>query len=360
MKIKKITFLTLVIVLGALLLSACSGSRASIVNTWPGLAADGERVYLASGSHLYAVDAKTGKEVWRYPAETDNSLIFYANPVLTPDGQLLIGSEGNNHELVSVDPATGKDNWSAPFSAAKGKWVGSPLVFNDTIFAPNSDGFLYVLDLEGKQVQDPIELGGALWSAPVTDGTYLFVTSLDHHLHIIDPALGDTGKMVDLGGATPGSPVVGDGGVYVGSFSSAVEFVQPDGSHQEIAQAKEWIWGTPALSDGYLYYADLSGNLYAIEVATGSQTWDGVKPDGPIVASPLIVGDLIYVVTEEGTLLALDKDAKVALEKTVGGKLYTTPALSGDLVVVAPYQAEFALAAYDAEGKQAWTYTPAK
>lgn len=360
MKIKKIMLLGLLAVLGALVLSACSGSRASIVNTWPGLAADSERVYLATGSHLYAVDAKTGSEVWRYPAETDNNIIFYATPVMTPDGQLLIGSEGNNHELVSVDPETGKDNWAEPFSAAKGKWVGSPLVFNDIIYAPNSDGFLYVLDLEGKQVQDPIELGGALWSAPVTDGTYLYITSLDHQLHIIDPAPGGSGKIVDLGGATPGSPVVGDGGVYVGSFSSAIEFVGPDGNHQGIAQAKEWIWGTPALSDGYLYYADLGGNLYATEIATGSQTWDGVKPDGPIVASPLVVGDLIYFVTEEGTLIALDRDAKVAMEKTVGGKLYTTPVFSGDLVVLAPYQAEFMLAAYDAEGKQAWTFNVEK
>lgn len=360
LKIKKIMFLGLLTILGALVLSACAGGRASIVNTWPGLAADSEKVYLASGSHLYAVDAKTGKEVWRYPVETDNNIIFYANPVVTPDGQLLIGSEGNNHELVSIDPETGKDNWTEPFSAAKGKWVGSPLVFNDTIYAPNSDGFLYILDLQGKQAQEPIELGGALWAAPATDGTYLYITSLDHHLHIIDPTSAGAGKTVDLGGATPGSPVVGEGGVYVGSFSSAVEFIQPNGDHQEIAKAQEWIWGTPALSNGILYYADLGGNLYATEVATGSQNWDGVKPDGPVVASPLVVGDLIYFVTEEGTLLALDKDAKVALEKTVGGKLYTTPVVSGDLVVVAPYQAEFAVAAYDAEGKQVWTYTPEK
>jgi len=30
------------------------------------------------------------------------------------------------------------------------------------------------------------------------------------------------------------------------------------------------------------------------------------------------------------------------------------------LILVAPYQAEFVLAAYDAQGKQAWTFTPEK
>lgn len=359
MTMKKLN-LVILLALGAILLSACTGGRASLVNTWAGLTADDTRAYLASGSHVYAVDIATGKEVWRYPAETDSNIIFYANPVLTSDGQLLAGSEGNNHELVSIDPETGKDNWAAPFAGAMGKWVGSPLVLNETIYAPNSDGFLYILNMDGEPVSDPIELGGALWSAPVTDGSLIYVTALDHHLHIINPATGTAGEPVDLGGAAPSSPVVGDGGVYVGSFSSNIEFVTSNGNHDVQATAGNWIWGTPALDNDTLYYADLDGVLYSLDLTTGVQNWDAVKPDGPIVASPLVVGEKIYVVTESGSILALDRDAKVIWEKTVEGKLYTTPVLSGETLLIAPYRAEFALAAYDAEGKQAWTFTPEK
>ena len=61
-----------------------------------------------------------------------------------------------------------------------------------------------------------------------------------------------------------------------------------------------------------------------------------------------------------GTLVALDREGKTVWDKNIGGKLYTTPVNSGDLILVAPYQAEFALAAYDAQGKQAWSFTPAK
>ena len=362
MNMKKINLLIL-LVLGAVLLSACAGGRASLVNTWAGLAADSERAYLSSGSHVYAVDVLTGKEVWRYPAETDSNIIFYATPILTSDGQLLVGSEGNNHELVSINPETGKDNWAAPFSAAKGKWVASPLVFNETIYAPNSDGFLYILDLSGKQASDPIDLGGALWSAPVTDGTYIYVTSLDHHLHIINAATGESAEPVDLGGASPSSPVVGEGGVYIGSFASNIEFVTPNGNHEVLATATNWIWGTPTLDseNGVLYYADLDGVLYSLDIASNAQNWDAVKPGGPIVANPVVSGDLIYVVTEDGIIQALDRDAKVVWEKTVEeAKLYTTPVLSGEYILIAPYQADFSLAAYDVEGKQAWTFTPEK
>ncbi|MCZ2126745.1 MAG: PQQ-like beta-propeller repeat protein [Anaerolineales bacterium] len=349
----------LLLAFGSLALSACSG-RAGIVNTWAGLSADGERAYLASGSHVYAADAQTGKEVWRYPAETDNNLIFFANPAISDDGQLIIGSEGNNHKLVSLDPQTGKENWANPFTAAKGKWVAAPLIYDGTIYAPNSDGYLYFLDLKGVPVADPIKLGGSLWSTPATDGTHLYVASLDHNLHIVDIASKKSVGVVDLGGAATSSPVVGEGGVYVGSFSANVEEILPNGDHKILATASNWIWGTPALENGVLYYADIGGSLYALDLASGKQLWSDVKPDGAVVANPLVADGAIYFVTESGTILALDSDASTRWSKESGGKIYTTPVLSNGTILVAPYQADFALAAYDADGKQIWTFAPAK
>jgi len=352
--------LFILLALGALTLSACSGR--AISNNWHGLAADAERAYIADGTFVYAVDLENGKEIWHYPAEADAKLFFYANPVLTSDGQLLVGSSGSgkSHPFVSLDPATGKENWTEAFTKSKGGWIASPLVLNDTIYAPNTDGFLYTIDMNGKEAADPIELGGALWSPPATDGTLLYITSLDHHFHVVDPAVGKSNEPIDLGGAAPSSPVVGIDGVYVGSFASTVEFIKSNGEHEAIATTESWIWGSPVLDGETLYYADLDGKVYSFDLASGRQNWDTVQPDGPVVASLLVVGDQIYVATEAGTLVALDRDGKTDWEKTVGGKIYTTPVISGDLILVAPYQAEFVLAAYDAEGKQAWTFTPEK
>jgi outer membrane protein assembly factor BamB len=344
--------------LGAIILSACS--RAPISTNWAGLAADADQAYLSNGTFVYAVDMQNGKEVWRFPAEANSKQTFYATPVLTADGQLLIGSAGTTHPFFSLNPKTGKENWTEAFTGAKGAWMASPLVLNDKIYVPNTDGYLYVLDMEGKQAADPIELGGALWSTPSTDGTLIYVTSLDHHLHIIDSKGGAAIDPIDLGGAAPGSPVIGKDGAYVGSFASTVEFVQPNGGHDVIATAENWIWGSPVLDGETLYYADLNGNIYSLDLATGSQNWDALKPDGPVLASLLVAGDQIYVATESGSFFALDRDGKTVWEKAVGGKIYTSPIVSGDLILVAPYQAEFTLAAYDATGKQAWTFTPAK
>ncbi len=357
MKTKRLLLFSL-LALGVILLSACSGQPLS--NNWPGLAADAERAYISSGSYIYAVDVTNGREVWRYPSDADSKLLFYANPVLTPDGQLLIGSAGSAHSFTSIDPETGKENWTEPFTKSIGKWVASPLVLNDVIYAPNTDGFLYILNMRGREIADPIELGGALWSTPATDGTLLYVTSLDHRFYVVDPLGRVLNDPIDLGGAAPGSPAMGNDGVYVGSFASRIEFIQPDGRHEVITTARNWIWGTPALDGETLYYADLDGILYSFDLTSGRQNWDNVQPDGPIVASLLVVGDQIYVATESGSFYALDRDGKIVWEKTPGGSIYTTPVISGDLILVAPYQAEFALAAYDADGKQAWTFQPGK
>jgi outer membrane protein assembly factor BamB len=361
LKTKKLILISL-LVLGTLLLSACSGQ--AVANSWHGLSADADRAYISAGSLIYAVDLKTGDEVWRYPSKVDANILFFANPVLTADGQLLIGSAGTkNHEFISLDPATGKEKWA--FTGAKAAWVASPLVLNDTIYAPNTDGFLYILDMSGNQAADPIEIGGALWSAPVTDGTLIYLSSLDHFIHVVDPAANKVLKEIDLGGAIPSSPAVNGDGIYVGSFASTIEFVQPNGDHKVINKTENRVWGSPILDAETLYYADLNGNIYSFDLASGSQNWS-VQPNGPVVASLLLVGDQIYVSSEAdptselGTLVALDREGKTIWTKEVGGKLYTTPVVSGDLILVAPYLADFTLAAYDADGKQAWTFTPAK
>lgn len=355
MNTKRITFFILLILV-ALFISACSGQP--LINNFPGLSVDAERAYLSTGSFIYAVDVTNGNELWRYPKEADNELLYYANPVLTEDGQLLIGSVGTNRAFISLDPATGNETWNEPFSGAQGMWLASPLVFNETIYAPNSDGYLYILDMNGKQIADPIFLGGALWSAPVTDGTYIYINSLDHNSHKLDPATLDLATPVNLGGAAPASPTISENGIYVGSFASNLQFIDSNGNSEVIATSSDWIWGTPTLDSETLFYADLSGYIYSLDIESGNQNWDTLQPDGPVVANLLVVQDQIYVVTEAGTFIALDRDGNIVWQKEPGGKIYTTPVLSNDLILVAPYQAEFALAAYDAAGKQAWTFTP--
>jgi outer membrane protein assembly factor BamB len=350
--------LILLVLMGALLLSACSSGAAARGSTsWPGLAADSENVYVADGSFVHAVSLKDGKQVWSYPEKASGSTLFFAAPILADDDrQLLVGSEGNDHALYSLDPKTGKEKWAKPF-IAKDRWIASPLVYQDMIYAPNADGNLYLISMDG-EVKEELAAGGALWSSPVTDGKSIYLTSLDHHFHAVDIASQRITATIDLGGAIPGGLAVGTDGIYVGSFTKKIEVIS-NGENSSLTQADNWIWGAPVIDGDTLYYADLSGKLYSLDLKSGALNWTA-KPDDAIVASPLLHGDQVIVATEAGTVVAYDRDGKNVWDRTVGGKIYSNLVSTGDLILVSPVSADFHVAALDPDGKLVWTFTPEK
>src|SRR5690349_12117770 len=263
---KKKLIIVTTILLGAFLLSACAGGAARGMS-WAGLSTDGNLAYLADGPFVYAVKLSDGKQAWKYPGERSSKLVFYAPPAVTPDGLIIVGSAGTDHSLVALNPKDINPDTNAPaeawkFTGAKDHWVAAPLVVNNSLFAVNSDGNLYIIDLQdGQSVKKAtvVELGGRLWSQPTTDGERVYITSLDHSVIAVDA---NTHKVLwheDLGGAVPGATVLGeDGSLYVGSLGSQLEkFDAATGNHQPVVDAENWIWGTPALEGETLYFADV-------------------------------------------------------------------------------------------------------
>ena len=367
------------VLLGTVLLSACSGG-AIRGSSWPGLATDGDVAYLASGSFVYAVNVKDGQEIWRYPESAGGTkLIFYAAPVVTEDGLVIVGSAGTQQDLIAInpadiDPATNTPLEAWTFADGTDHWVASPLVVGNKLFAPNADGNLYILDLSDgrsqKQAVKTVELGGRLWAQPATDGKHVFVTSLDHSVYSVDAETYDIIWHEDIGGAIAGSPIIGaDGMLYIGSLASQLEQFDPEtGQHKAVFTAKNWIWGTPVIDGDALYFGDVDGNFYSFNTSTQKLNWS-IQPDGSITASPLVLSDYILVATEtgktsesSGTIFAISRAGNILWSEEVGGTLYTTPVVSNDLILVSPLGADGSLYAYDMNGRgNSWSpFTPGK
>jgi len=366
---KKLLFISMVL-LGTVLLSACAGG-AIRGSSWPGLAASGDVAYLADGSLVYAVNLKDGRELWHYPEKGGSKETFYATPVVTSDGLVIVGSAGSDHSLIAINPNDINPDTNSPmeawtFTGAKDHWVAAPLIIDNLLFAPNADGNLYVLDLTDghstKQAIKTIQLSGRLWAQPVTDGKRIFVTSLDHSVYAVDIETYEIVWHKDLGGAIPGSPAIGsDGMLYVGSLAAQLEKFDPaTGDHQPAFDAKNWVWSTPVADGDTLYFGDLEGNLYSFNTSTSALNWEPIQPDGPITASVLLQNDHLLLATESGSIYAIDKSGKALWSEAVGGKIYTTPVIAGDSTLVAPLGAEFYLTALDSNGRTVWTFTPGK
>jgi outer membrane protein assembly factor BamB len=320
--------------LTAIMLSAC-GTPTNV--SWPGLAADAENAYLANGSLVYGVRLSDGFMLWQYP-EKPAGQIFHSDPVLTLDGQLLLGSAGTDNGIVSLDPATGRENWAAPI-VANNHWVAAPLVVGETIYAANNNGSLYAAELATGHILWSLPVNSSLWSAPTSNGKLIFVASLDHSLYAIDPATRSIAWEAALGGSAPGSATVSSDGntVYVGSFDKKVFAIDAaSGAVQWTTEVQDWIWGAPVQDGDTLYAADISGRIYSLGMPHGKNAWPEVQPDGPITGSPVILPDGVLVGTESGSVYAFDRTGAKLWDVSIGGQIFTTPVTSGDVILIAP------------------------
>lgn len=356
---QKYSLLLIVIIFITMLLSGCSGNAATAASSWPGIAVDEETAYIAYNQHIYAVNLENGLEKWRFPAEAERNVSFFAAPVLTSDGQLIAG--GYNNVLYSIDPNTGTENWS--YTSGTDRYIGSPLALGERIYAVDGGDQILALDLKGNLIWSYTTLG-AQWAQPTSalGCDCIYVSSMDHHLYAISGDNGElTWKTEDLGGSIVGKPALSsDGILYIGTFGREVYAIDTqDGSIIWQNQVDGWVWGGPILNGDQLYFGDLKGNFYALDAKDGS-ILQRIQPDGPIIESPLIDEDTIYFSTEAGTLYAVDPQMTTRWSRPIGGKLYTSPILSGDLILAAPMSADNMLYALDKNGTQQWVFTPEK
>ena len=141
-------------------------------------------VYVAAMSgHVYALDVEDLDPVWDKKPSGAGLLL---DPILVDDNTLLVG--GIDEKLVALDPNGGNEKWS--FEAGGWFW-GRPLIDGDTIYAPNLDGNVYALGLDGKpKWQQPFAALKPLRAAPLLAGDALVVVDKGGAAYGLDPSTG--------------------------------------------------------------------------------------------------------------------------------------------------------------------------
>jgi outer membrane protein assembly factor BamB len=345
-----------VLALAALLVSACSGVSGN--TSWPGLAASDTTAYLSFAQNVFAVDLKSGKELWRFPPKAQTGVNFYADPVPTADGQILVG--GYNKILYELDASSGKPIWQS--SVASDLYVSPVLDTAEGIFAPTADGNVFDLNPQDGTVLWKFSAQHGVWAQPVSDGSAIFVTSLDHHVYALSAA---TGKLIwseDLGTALAGGATLSGNTLMVGTFDDRlVALDKGTGQVLWTAKAGGWVWGAPAVDSGTAFFGDLGGALHAVAVSDGHELWK-IQPDGAIHGTPAVGQGMLYFGTEAGTVYAVsEKDGSILWQQTAGGNLYGHTLLVGDMVLVTSYGGQTPLYAFSAQnGSQLWSFLPAK
>ena len=233
--------------------------------------------------------------------------VLYSAPVVA-DGLVYVGVYDGR--AFAIDAATGDDvreyDTGNPI-------VGGVAVTGDSLFVGASDGNLHAFDLATAEPKQgfPYETEDKVWSTPaVYDGTVYF-GSLDHRLYAVDASGGELvwDQPFETGGGIASTPLVVGGTVYVGSFDGNFYAVNASTGEEEwvFAEAADWFWTIAAYYDGIIYACSLDHHVYAIDAGSGEPAWPNPVDIGDeIKSSPVIVGDVLVVASEEGRIYALD------------------------------------------------------
>lgn len=353
---------TLVFTLLAVILSGCAGAAAT-TSGFGGVTHDGQTAFLAINQNVYAVDLASGLEVWRFPPEgerADANRTFFSPPVLTEDGQLLASSYNNN--LYSLNPSTGAVNWifngGIP-GASNGRFIASPLATSEGIYAPNANGVLYALDLNGELLWT-FESNGEQWSTPATDEACdcIYLSAMDHFVYAINAEDGSLLWEKDMGSAMVGQPAVSDGVLYIGNFASQMAALDTsDGRIIWQQDLSGWVWAGPALFEDRLFFGDVDGNFYSLQASDGEILWQ-IKPDGPITSTPAVTESDVIFTTESGTVYSVNHDLQNNWMQTVEGALYAAPVRTGESILVTPVQSDTLLVILNANGSIKTSFPP--
>lgn len=137
-------------------------------------------------------------------------------------------------------------------------------------------------------------------------------------------------------GVVYSSPAVGsDGTVYVGSRSSRIWAIHPDGSLKwrfpnTLTSPLDWFESSPAVADdGTIYAACFNGRLYALN-PNGTLKWTYSTP-AYFASSPAIGTDgTIYIGSGDGLVHAINSDGTQRWSYATGDWVDSSPAIGGD------------------------------
>lgn len=344
--------IVLVLVLAAFLLTGCSGIP--LGTNWPGLAGSGGSVYLSDSNNVYAIQSNNGTLMWKFPQESLR-VSFFAPVATVDETQIIVGDY--TRTLYSINPKSGATNWT--FTLAEGRYIGAALVTQDTIYVPNADYSLYALNLDGT-LKWKFTTGQAVWAAPVTDGELIYFNSLDHYAYALSPDDGSLVWKTDLQGPSVGAPALDGGRLYIGMLDNGLDAL--DTSNGKLlweTATEDGIYGTPIYQDGKVFTADLSGTIYGIDAVNGNIVWQ-IKPGGPIASSPVVFENGLIFTTELGQVVAVDLAGEVLWTRPVTGTLNSSPVVANGVIVVAAFQGDNLLTAFDSTGTQVWSFNPPK
>jgi outer membrane protein assembly factor BamB len=148
---------------------------------------DDARILVSDGPGVDALDAATGRVLWRHPADGDN-----ATELAVAGGAVFLAVNGRG--VVALDAATGAVRWQAA-AGTDGVNPQRPAVVDDVVVVLGRDELLHAFDTATGAPRwdrpDRTNGGGSVATAPATAGGLVYGGSGNGRVYAIEARTGD-------------------------------------------------------------------------------------------------------------------------------------------------------------------------
>ncbi|MDQ7025969.1 MAG: PQQ-binding-like beta-propeller repeat protein [Anaerolineae bacterium] len=280
-------------------------------------------------------DGSGGLQTWVIDGSDYDDAQFFTTPLLIEDdGASRLMFPTYNNRILEFDLQTATPITTTGIELESGV-IATPLLTDDMLYVPYRNQNLVALDTSTYTEQWRLETDGGVWSSPVLIDDTLYVTSIDHNLYAVNAATGNILWTADLQGATAASPLYYDEYLYVGSYSHKMFKIDLNGQIVAEYEGENWIWQTPVIVDDILYYADLSGTVFALNSGDLSEIWSNKVADSGrrrgIRPAPLVTEEFVIVASRNGSVYWLNRSTgELIVDRQIEGE----PEILSDLLLI--------------------------
>ncbi|MEZ6123517.1 MAG: PQQ-binding-like beta-propeller repeat protein [Planctomycetaceae bacterium] len=218
-------------------------------------------------SFMMAFDRKTGEERWRHELVSKNvcySVPFIHQPKDGGPEELVCCSTGNG--FFSLDPKTGKENWSVNDGLFSMRTVASPIEAGGLIFGSTGSGAYsanYIVAVKpGPKAEVAYKIANSSsFKAPyvpclIADGDLVFCMYDRGFASCIDAGTGKVHWIERTNAALSGSPVRIDNRIYCVDEEGTVWVFAASAEYQLLGKSQlgEPSMATPAVANGRIYF----------------------------------------------------------------------------------------------------------
>lgn len=255
--------------------------------------------------------------------------------------------------VVGLDIASGEEMWRA---SAGGRLEVSPALVDEHLVVATTDGRVVVFSLSGRQ-ESSLDVGlGPRSSLTTAEGRVLFGTRSGEMIGV-DLSSHDVRVLYKFSDEITGPVTYADGVVFAGSWDATVAAVElATGELRWLQREDSPVAGAVPLDRGTAFWTTDGGTVAAATADNGRVIWRTELPSGSRT-SPAVSPDLVLVGCLDGVVRALDRrDGKLRGEFMTGDQILCAPLIVGDVAYVASRDGSI-YAVSLTTGQEQWRYT---